>query len=141
MTSKARYVFDTNTIVSALLFEQSKPGQAFFTALRRGEVLVSLPLLVELQTVLGHKKFDRYLLPEERERFLARLVLEATLIDVTAQIEACRDPKDDKVLELAVSGNATYIITGDQDLLELNPFQHIPIVTPADFLVTQAGES
>jgi putative PIN family toxin of toxin-antitoxin system len=90
--------------------------------------------------VLGRKKFDRYLLPEERERFLARLVLEATLIEVTVHIQVCRDPKDDKVLELAVSSNAMCIISGDQDLLELNPFQNIPILTPAEFLSPQTEE-
>ncbi len=141
MRSKARYVFDTNTIVSALLFEHSKPGQAFFTALHRGEVLVSLPLLTEIQGVLGRRKFDRYILPEERARFLARLVLQAMLVDITTQIVACRDPTDNKVLELAVSGDATCIISGDQDLLELNPFQNIPILTPADFLAAQVNES
>jgi len=139
--SSERYVFDTNTIVSAVLFEQSKPGQCFFVALRRGEVIVSLALLAELQEVLGRKKFDRYILPEERERFLARLVLEATLVPVTIQLQACRDPKDDKVLELAVSGNATCIISGDQDLLELHPFHGIPILTPAQFLAIQTDES
>lgn len=139
--SNARYVFDTNTIVSAVLFEQSKPGQAFFAALRRGEVVVSLVLLAEIQEVLGRKKFDRYLLPEERERFLARLVLEATLVDVTVHIQECRDPKDDKVLELALSSHATCVISGDQDLLELNPFRQIPILTPAEFLATQPNES
>jgi putative PIN family toxin of toxin-antitoxin system len=111
--SKPRYVFDTNMIVSAVLFEQSMPGQTCVAALRHGEVVVSVALLTEIQAVLGRKKFDRYLLPEERERFLARLVLEATLIDVTDGIQACRNPKDDKVLELAVSSNATCIITGD----------------------------
>lgn len=136
MTSNTRYVFDTNTIVSAVLFEQSTPAQAFFAALRRKEIVVSLALLAEVQAVLRRKKFDRYLLPEERERFFARLVLEATLVDVTVHLQVCRDPKDDHVLELAVSASATCIITGDQDLLELNPFQHIPIVTPAEFLVS-----
>jgi len=140
MTSNTRYVFVSNTIVSAVLFEQSIPAQAFFAALRRGEVVVSLALLAELQAVLGRKKFDGYLLPEERERFFARLVLQATVVDVTAQVQVCRDPKDDYVLELAISGDATCIITGDQDLLELHPFQDIPILTPADFLATHINQ-
>lgn len=141
MTNNPRYVFDTNTIVSAILFEQSKPGQAFFAALRRGEVLISLALLAEIQDVLSRKKFDRYVMPQEREQFLARLVLEAALVDVTTHIVACRDPKDDKVLALAVDGAATCIISGDQDLLELNPFHDIPILTSADFLAAQANDS
>lgn len=134
MMTNVRYVFDVNTIVSAALFEQSKPGQAFFAALRRGQVIVSMALLTELQTVLSRKKFDRYILPEERERFLARLVLEAVLLTVHIRIQACRDPKDDYILELAVSGNALCIISGDRDLLDLSPFRNIPILTPVAFL-------
>jgi putative PIN family toxin of toxin-antitoxin system len=138
--SNARYVFDTNTIVSAVLFEHSNPGQCFFSALRRGEVLVSLALLAEIQEVLSRKKFDRYIFPEDHERFFARLVLETTLVDITAHFVVCRDPKDDKILELAISGQASCIITGDQDLLELHPFQNILILTPAQFLELQADQ-
>lgn len=134
MISESRYVVDTNTLVSALLFERSRPGQAFFTARQLGQILLSRTLFTELQTVLSRKKFDRYILPDERERFLATLLLEAMLIDVSVHIQACRDPKDDYILELAVEGNATCIITGDLDLLELSPFQSIPILTPANFL-------
>lgn len=51
-----------------------------------------------------------------------------------APITACRDPKDDKFLELAVSGRATHIISGDTDLLTLNPFRGIAILPPRAFL-------
>jgi predicted nucleic acid-binding protein len=47
---------------------------------------------------------------------------------------ACRDPKDDKFLSLAVCGRATHLVTGDADLLALNPFEGIRIVTPRQFL-------
>jgi len=50
------------------------------------------------------------------------------------QITACRDPKDNKFLELAIAGNATHIVSGDNDLLELSPFEQIQIVTPEAFL-------
>ena len=56
-------------------------------------------------------------------------------IQIIETIKACRDPKDDMFLELAVNGNANYIITGDDDLLSLNPFREIKILTPNDFLV------
>ena len=55
-------------------------------------------------------------------------------VEVSAKITACRDPNDDKFLELAVSGLATHIVTGDQDLLVLDPFQGISILTPHAFL-------
>jgi predicted nucleic acid-binding protein len=54
---------------------------------------------------------------------------------ITERIVACRDPTDDKFLELAVSGNADLILSGDKDLLTLHPFRGIPIVTPAAFVL------
>ena len=132
--NKPRCVFDANTLISALLFAQSVPAQAFFAALRYGVVLLSLPLLSELQRVLARPKFDRYILPEERERFLAHLALETARVDITTEIAACRDPKDNQILELAVSGAADFIVTGDADLLVLHPFRNIAIVNAADFL-------
>jgi len=134
MKSRERYVFDTNVIISALLFEQSKPAQAFRAALDRGEILLSLPILKELNEVLSREKFNRYLLLEERERFIIALLRESTLVDVTESVLACRDPKDDKFLELVINGEATCIISGDEDLLELSPFRNIPIMMPDEFL-------
>jgi len=73
--------------------------------------------------------------PEEIVRgFLAGLTLDAELVDVETRIVACRDPKDDKFLELAVSGRATCIVTGDSDLLVLNPFRGIQVISPHAFL-------
>ncbi len=58
----------------------------------------------------------------------------AELVTITERIAACRDPTDDKFLELAVNGYADLIVSGDGDLLALNPFRDIPIVTPAVFV-------
>jgi uncharacterized protein len=55
-------------------------------------------------------------------------------ISISERIAACRDPRDDKFLELAVNGRAEMIVTGDRDLLSLNPFRNIPIVAPAVFV-------
>jgi uncharacterized protein len=49
-------------------------------------------------------------------------------------VQECRDPKDDKILELALNGQARYIISGDKDLLVLNPFRDVKIVTAEEFL-------
>jgi putative PIN family toxin of toxin-antitoxin system len=132
--SKPRYGFDTNVVVSALLFSRSKPARAFFTALDEGEVLVSADVVKELNDVLGREKFERYVSEEDRTRFLRSLLREASLIEPEEEIQACRDPKDDKYLELAVSGGADYIVSGDDDMLALTPFRGIPILTPDEFL-------
>ncbi len=129
------YVFDTNVIVSAALFASSKPRMALNAALARGKVLISLAVISELNEVLIRPKFERYVPLEKRERFLAVLCRDAILVEIIERVEECRDPKDDKFLELAVNGNATAIVSGDNDLLVLHPFRDIPIITPDEFLV------
>ena len=66
--------------------------------------------------------------------FLTAYVREATLVNVTETVKACRDPRDDKFLELAISGHATHIVTGDTGLLALHPFRKIPILAPTRFM-------
>ena len=129
-----RCVFDTNALVSALLLPDSKPRQALDLALREGKVLLSFAVLAELYEVLSRKKFRRYVDEEDIRTFVATLTREAQWISVDVRIAVCRDSKDDKFLELAVGGHATHIITGDSDLLALNPFQDIQILTPKAFL-------
>jgi len=97
---------------------------------------LSLPTAEELNEVLGREKFSRYITRENREHFLAAFIQSARFIEVTEKIIACRDPKDDKFLELAVSGHATCIVTGDDDLLALHPFRGIPILSVGHFLAS-----
>jgi putative PIN family toxin of toxin-antitoxin system len=136
MKSKDRFVIDTNVMVRAVLIGTSLASEAFQKARQRGEILLSLTVAAELNDVLGREKFDRYITRDDRERFLAALVQTAKFIEVTEQIVACRDPDDDKFLELAVSGNATCIVTADDDLLVLNPFRGIPILSIEQFLAS-----
>jgi uncharacterized protein len=134
MSSKARYAFDTNVIVSSLLFKNGNPSRAFRYALKHGEVLLSLELLEELSDVLGREKFDRFVTSDERDEFLETFVERAMLVEVIERVQECRDPKDDKILELALNGQAEYIVSGDKDLLVLNPFRGVKIVTAEEFL-------
>ncbi len=70
-----RVVFDTNALVSALLFERSAPGQAFFAAMDAGEeILLSAALVSEIHEVLQRRKFERYVSAEQCEEFLIALV-------------------------------------------------------------------
>ena len=129
-----RFIVDTNMIVSAALFRQSVPRQALDHALADGILLVSETTALELTSVLLRSKFDRYLQREIRERFLAVLLQQTTLIEITESVIACRDPKNDKFLEVAVCGDASLIVTGDKDLFDLHPYRGISIVTPRQFL-------
>ncbi len=129
-----RAVFDTNVLVSALLFENSTPAQAFFSVIANGEILISIALTNEIHRILYRPKFDRYINDSQREDFMLALVENSTLVDVTEEIKICRDPKDNMILELAVSGRADVIVTGNDDLLVLNPFREIVILNPQAFL-------
>ena len=134
MTSKLRAVFDTSVVVSAVLLPQSIPRQAFDRVQEHGKVLISVATVAELNEVLRRPRFDKYVREDQRLEFLAALIREAELVDVTEVVAECRDTKDNKFLELAVSGKATCIISGDEDLLVLHPFRGISVVTPQAFL-------
>lgn len=129
-----RVVFDTNTLISAALFAQSVPRQALDRAIIQGELLTSESCLAELNQVLHRPKFVRYLTPFEADLFINQYSLRIRLVEVTSSLTDCRDPKDNKFLEVAFDGQASCIITGDQDLLILNPYRAISIFTPTDFL-------
>jgi len=134
VTSDLRTIIDTGVVVSALLLPRSVPRQAFDVAAARGRLLVSDETIAELDDVLRRPKFDKYVPETRRLEFLAALVREAELIDVVDVVTECRDPKDNKFLELALSGRGSHIVTGDSDLLVLHPFREIAIVTPQSFL-------
>jgi putative PIN family toxin of toxin-antitoxin system len=134
--SETRTVIDTSIAVSAVLLPRSVPRQAFDTAAARGKLLVSEATVAELDEVLRRPKFNRYVPEEKRLEFLAALVREAELVEVTEEITACRDAKDNKFLELAVSGRASHLISGDGDLLALHPFRGTAVVTPQAFLAS-----
>lgn len=129
-----RLVFDTNVLVSTLLLPDSKPRKALERALQNGKVLLSYTVLAELYEVLSRKQFRRYIDEDDIRTFVAVLTREAEWVDVNVRITACRDSKDDKFLELGVSGQATHIVTGDSDLLVLDPFRGIRIVPPQELL-------
>jgi putative PIN family toxin of toxin-antitoxin system len=130
-----RFVLDTNVIVRAVLQPKSNPYQAIKKAQKLGIILVSPVTWAELETVIFRSKFDKYISIDDRQEFLLDLsrVLEL-ILETNFTTNACRDTKDNKYLELAVNGKAERIITGDKDLLVLNPFQSIDIITVEKFI-------
>ena len=79
-------------------------------------------------------KFNTFAPLDERDSFVALIKEIATWVPIIRRIRACRDPRDDKFLELAINGSADVILTGDDDLLALHPFHRIAILTPAAWL-------
>ncbi len=132
-----RAVVDTNILVRALI----KPQGAVGPVLRRlweGEyrLLFSESLLAELVDVLGRPRIrEKYGIgADDVATVLKLLELRGELVIPRRRITVCRDAKDNQVLEAATSGRSDVIVTGDDDLLVLDPFEGIPIVTSAAFL-------
>ncbi len=119
-------------------FTISLPQQVFDYATSQAILLISDEVQSEIENVISRPKLQKYITLEQRNKFLTELSQQVERVTINQKIRACRDPKDDKFLELAVCGEANYIITGDADLLDLHPFQNIPIVKAANFLTAIA---
>jgi putative PIN family toxin of toxin-antitoxin system len=128
-----RLVVDTNVFVSAALKDNSLPFFVVRWIERHDGLLKSVATEQQLLEVLARPYIAAATIPALREG-VGRLLAAAELIPIVERITACRDPTDDKFLELAVNGRADLIVSGDADLLALNPFHGIPIVTPAVFV-------
>ncbi len=128
------FVLDTNILISAAFFKHSVPDRSFRKAVSNGNILLSENTLYEIKKTLNKPKLDKYITLKDKLVFLNRLETKAKFIEVIHKVNKCRDPKDDMYLELALSGNADLIISGDNDLLALNPFRGIPVITPREFI-------
>jgi uncharacterized protein len=131
---KRLFIFDTSVVLQAMLSRKSVAFVAIKKADNAGIIVVSDATLLELEEKMYLPKFDKYQSLNNRLAFFKAYSLLALNIEPTIKITACRDPKDDKFLELAKTASADCIITHDKDLLVLNPFEGIPIFTPPDFL-------
>jgi putative PIN family toxin of toxin-antitoxin system len=127
-----RVVLDTNVFVSAALKASSWPAIVVRWVNRNGTLLQSVITAAEVVEVLQRPRFAG-LIPALYFDNVRQMLATADLVEITERIAACRDPKDDKFLELAVNGSADMIVSGDHDLLGLGTFRGIPIVDPATF--------
>jgi putative PIN family toxin of toxin-antitoxin system len=133
-TPRYRIVIDTNVLISRFLKRNSVPAKAVAKAARSSTILASTATYAEVEAVFQRRKFDSFFTLARRRELLDEFRVLATFIPIPAPIIACRDPRDDKFLEVAVHGHADLIVTGDADLLELHPFRGIAILTPSDYL-------
>lgn len=130
-----RVVVDTNVLISALLLPAGKPGQVVaHLAASNATLLLSRVTFLELATRLARPKFDRYRTKAQMDRYLEWLAEVAEWVKPSIRIEACRDPDDNRFLEVLVAGQGDVLISGDSDLLELHPFEGRSIVAPGVFL-------
>lgn len=128
-------VIDTNVLISGLIFPKSKPNLAILKALSQYQVCVSNETFQEFVEVSHREKFTKYLAPADLQSFTDNLAKSVIFVEVTEKITDCKDPKDNKFLEVALSANAKYLITGDKrDLLSMNPYRKVEIISVSEFL-------
>ena len=132
-----RVVVDTGVLVSGLIRPQGTTGDVL-RALRDGHfvIIYTTPTIIEIIEVLERQPFRvKYQIQPDDITVLVNLIrLRGELVLPQITVTECRDPKDNKFLEAALTSKADAIVSGDSDLLELNPFQGIPILRPAEFL-------
>lgn len=128
-----RLVVDTNLWVSYLLKPNSLIAPQINIIQREETLLNSRATLEELSDVLSRAKFAKYVHREDVHAFIMAFIETGEHVTISQEIKACRDPRDDKFLELAVSGQADVILTGDDDLLVLHSFEDIPILRMREF--------
>ena len=127
-------IFDASALVSAALKADSVPERALLRAEEVDVFALSAAVDAEIAGVLGRPKFARAIPLARRDRFLQILRRAAVWFEPAVRITDCRDPKDDKYLELALAAGAEIIVSSDDDLLVLHPWRGVSILRPADYL-------
>ncbi len=129
-----RVVIDASTLVGALLRAASVPDRAVLLARARGIICLSANVEAEIRDVLARPKFRAALRPGRVEEMLELITASALRVEPATAVRDCRDPKDNKYLELALAAGAEVIVSSDKDLLALDPWRGIRILSPVDFV-------
>ena len=129
-------VIDTNVLLSATLSPNGTARKALDKVYKEFKIAQSDKTYQELNTRIYKRKFDKYISDQDRQDFLDIVKKYSQFIEIKSQINTCRDPDDNKFLELAKDAKAEFLITGDQDLLSLKTLAEYQnqMITPRDFL-------
>lgn len=127
-----KVIFDTNIWISFLI---GKKLQAIKGLISNEKIIIVLSeqLLLELQTVTNRPKLKKYFRKQKVDELISFLRIIGRIYDPPLKTQISRDQKDNFLLDLAGIAKADFLVTGDKDLLVLNPFKRTRIVTPTDF--------
>ena len=128
-----RLVLDTNVLVSAILSPNSTSAKVLNWGEDNGVILYSTATVTEVLSVLGRSKFSKYIDHDDIDGLSIRIKTVWLFVEILNQVQLCRDPKDDKFIDLALNGEASHLITGDNDLLILNPIENTSVTNPRTF--------
>lgn len=130
---RKKIVFDTSSLIPICLHPERAPAQIFKRAIFNHDLFASSETINELMAVLARPKFDAWRSANQRMAWGIFYQSVVIVIDSTVKIDDCRDVKDNKFLELAVSAQADILISSDIHLLELHPYRNMDIIKLKDF--------
>lgn len=125
-------IFDTNVWISFLIGKRLQVIQEYIID-GRITIIIAEQLLNEIREVSKRPKLKKYFPPKKVTELIEFLEIIAVKKEIHPANVACKDPKDNFLLDLIESSDATILVTGDKDLLELNPFDGTIILTPKQF--------
>ena len=132
MSKNIRVIFDTNVWISFLIGKRLASIKDYIS---NGSITIvtTQQLLIEIEKVTSKEKLKKYFPPDSVIELLELLSTIAENVEIKPTYFVNRDPKDNFLLDLIAFSKADYLVTGDKDLLEHNPFQGAAIITPAAF--------
>lgn len=127
-----RIIIDTNLWISFLI---SKDLKKLDEKIKKGKVrlVFSVELIDEFLTVTDRPKFRKFFNKPDLERLIELFDSYGEIIRVTSKVDICRDPKDNFILALSKDADADYLLTGDDDLLDLREFGRTRIIKISDY--------
>lgn len=134
MDNYKKYICDTNILLSSLLSDSSPPAKTIDYIRKNGLFSFSQDTFIEFEEVLNRPKFDKFLSIDTRLNFISEVRDLSVFYEINQKIDICRDPKDNKFLDVAIASSADYLITGDDDLLVLKSIKNTTIITPRKFI-------
>ena len=132
-TKPAFIAIDTNVLISAGLLPQSKTAQVLALAVEHFVIAQNQDTWHELETRIARPKFDRYFGDSGRLRHLIKIAQSIRAFEVRAAASVSRDKTDDKFIALAINSGASILISGDPDLKDVQAYEGIEILSPAQF--------
>ncbi len=135
---KPAIVIDANIILSAAISRKGLPNQLLdiFFSEARFELIVSPAIIAEWYQCVSRKSIQKAACASEvqLQSFIASIIARSIIIEDSATAKGlCRDPKDDMYISAALDSNALFIMSGDNDLLDLAAVENVPIITPRQF--------
>ncbi len=129
-----KFICDTNVLLSSILSKNTPPYKTVNYIENNGFFVFSPETFSELVEVINREKFDKYISRHTREIFLQKMFSNSLIYEIYQKVDLCRDSKDNKFLDVAISSYANCLITGDDDLLSLEYIGNTSIITPREFI-------